>query len=103
MELKATQSREQLEQSRINQQACQVRRQTVVEQLAELDETAQSILLSLPDDATIVAWEATSEQIKTRITRLGTVNLAAIEEVEAQSERLDFLNQQYDDLQGITR
>ncbi len=99
LELKATQSRERLEQSRINQQACQVRRQTVVEQLAELDETAQSIFLSLPDDATIVAWEATSEQIKTRITRLGTVNLAAIEEVEAQSERLDFLNQQYDDLQ----
>ena len=99
LEQKATQSREQLEQSRINQQACQVRRQTVVEQLAELDETAQSILLSLPEDATIAAWDITTERIKTRIERLGTVNLAAIEEVEAQSERLDFLNQQYDDLQ----
>jgi chromosome segregation protein len=99
LEQKATQSREQLEQARINQQACQVRRQTVVEQLAELDDTAQSMLPSLPEHATIENWEATTEQIKNRIDRLGTVNLAAIEEVEAQSERLDFLNEQYDDLQ----
>jgi chromosome segregation protein len=99
LEHKATQSREQLEQARINQQACQVRRQTVVEQLAELDETAQSILLPLPEDATIAAWEVTTEQIRNRVERLGTVNLAAIEEVEAQSERLDFLNEQHNDLQ----
>ncbi|MEE9411909.1 MAG: chromosome segregation protein SMC [Methylococcales bacterium] len=99
LEQKATQSREQLEQARINQQACQVRRQTVVEQLIELDELAESILTSLPENATIANWETTTENIKNRIERLGTVNLAAIEEVEAQSERLDFLNEQYDDLQ----
>ena len=64
-----------------------------------MDETAQSILTSLPEHATIAGWETTTEQLKNRIERLGTVNLAAIEEVEAQSERLEFLNEQYADLQ----
>ncbi len=98
-EHKASNAREQLEQARINQQACHVRRQTVIEQLAELEESAEIILQALEEDATIKNWEASAAQVKVRIDRLGTVNLAAIEEVEAQSERLDFLNQQYDDLQ----
>ncbi len=99
LEQKVTQSREHLEQARINQQACQVRRQTVMEQLEELDEIAESLLPTLPENASISNWEQATEQIKIRIDRLGTVNLAAIEEVQAQSERLDFLNQQYNDLQ----
>ena len=99
LEHQSTQSREQLEQARINQQACQVRRQTVIEQLEEIGESTRSILSELPEQATIEGWESQAEQTKSRVDRLGTVNLAAIEEVSEQSERLDFLNQQYNDLQ----
>ncbi|HFD11938.1 MAG TPA: chromosome segregation protein SMC [Crenotrichaceae bacterium] len=99
LEQQANISREKLEQARISQQACQVRRQTVIEQLDALDESATDILSTLPEHAAIKTWETETEQLKTRIDRLGTVNLAAIEEVNAQSERLDFLNQQHDDLQ----
>ena len=98
-EQKATHSREMLEQARIDQQACQVRRQTVLEQLADVEDNAETVLETLPDDATITHWQSLSDQIKVRIDKLGTVNLAAIEEVNEQSQRLDFLNEQYDDLQ----
>ena len=98
LEQKGTYSREKLEQTRIDQQACQVRRQTVIEQLQELNEEVAAVLTDVPEHASIDTWQTELNQLKTRIDRLGTVNLAAIDEVEEQSERLDFLNNQYNDL-----
>jgi len=42
--------------------------------------------------------EADIEQLKTKIGRIGEVNLSAIEEYDDLSERYKFLSQQYDDL-----
>ena len=51
------------------------------------------------DDVSIEAVIEDLEKIANRITRLGPINLAAIDEYKIESERLNYLNSQNDDLQ----
>ena len=48
--------------------------------------------------AEIGAWEEQLEQLQSRIQRLGPINLAAIEEFQEQSERMHYLDAQYQDI-----
>ena len=45
------------------------------------------------------AWTEQLERVDRRITRLGAINLAAIDEYEAQSERKTYLDAQHEDLE----
>jgi chromosome segregation protein len=90
--------RESLEQEKMKRQEQFVRRQTLEEKLDELELNAEEILQVLPDDADFAAWEEKLETITRKITRLGAVNLMAIEEFEEQSERKDYLDKQHADL-----
>jgi chromosome segregation protein len=93
-----TSLREAVEQEKMKRQEQFVRRQTLEEQLQDLELVVEDILASLPAEADFMAWEERLENITRKITRLGAVNLMAIEEFEEQSERKDYLDKQHADL-----
>jgi len=90
--------KELLDSIRFEQQESQVRQQTVTEQLQELDADAQTIMQDIPEHADERAWKIKVDDLTRQIERLGTINLTAIEEFKAQSERMNFLNEQNTDL-----
>ncbi|GGM27385.1 chromosome partition protein Smc [Pseudomonas asuensis] len=90
--------RSQIEQQRLEWQGLSVRRKTLQEQLLEDGYDLQTVVDTLPEDATESAWEAQLEALTARIQRLGAINLAAIEEYQQQSERKRYLDAQNDDL-----
>jgi len=90
--------RSSLEQARLNTSEVKVRSQTVQEQLAETDFKAEDLLEELGEDASIDAWSRKVEEIAQRISRLGPINLAAIEEFEEQNKRKEYLDSQHGDI-----
>lgn len=87
-----------LDSIRFEQQESQVRQQTLTEQLQELGADAQTIMQDIPRYADEPAWKIKVDDLGRQIERLGTINLTAIEEFKAQSERMNFLNEQNSDL-----
>ncbi|HNL92043.1 MAG TPA: chromosome segregation protein SMC, partial [Pseudomonadales bacterium] len=92
-------ARSRLEQERIAAQEAQIRRKTLDEQLSETEFDRSVLLNELPEDISEERWVADLEQVSVRISRLGPLNLAAIDEYKAQSERKTYLDAQNDDLQ----
>ncbi|CAG1020812.1 partial Chromosome partition protein Smc, partial [Patescibacteria group bacterium] len=87
-----------LDKLRFEQQEIQVREQTLQEQLQESHADISEVLKHLPENADEMLWKQQVDDLTTQIEKLGTINLTAIEEHKAQSERLDFLNAQHNDL-----
>ncbi|MDO9168551.1 MAG: chromosome segregation protein SMC [Methylobacter sp.] len=92
------QQKEALDTIRFELQESKVRQQTVNEQLNEIDADVETVLQSLPERAEEHRWKTTVDDLLAQIERLGTINLTAIEEYKAQSERMNFLNEQHADL-----
>jgi len=92
-------ARSRLENERIAAQEAQIRRQALDEQLEETEFDREQLLRELPEDISEPRWVADLEQVSVRIARLGPLNLAAIDEYKAQSERKTYLDAQNDDLQ----
>jgi len=90
--------KEALDTIRFELQESKVRQQTVNEQLNEIDADVETVLQSLPEQAEEHSWKRTVDDLLAQIERLGTINLTAIEEFKAQSERMEFLNEQHADL-----
>jgi chromosome segregation protein len=90
--------KEALDKIRFQQQDSNVRRQTLTEQLEEIEADPKKILQTLSEDATEPVWKRKVDELGGQIERLGTINLTAIEEYKAQSGRMNFLNEQHDDL-----
>jgi len=127
IEQQSHEARRQLEALRLHLQSQIVRKETIEESLLELqaqpaeltesqttdesqslevqsieaqpiEEFIKSIIATLPEEAQISAWERELQTIQQQISRLGAINLAAIEEFKQQSERKLYLDQQNDDL-----
>lgn len=92
-------TRDSLQSTRLEWQSAVARREAQVEQLQESDAVLEQVLEHLPADATDTAWQLSLERVAIRITRLGAINLAAIEEYQAQAERKNYLDLQDADLQ----
>jgi len=90
--------RSKLEQIRINQQEVKVRRQTLEEQIIETGFELKALIQEMPEAANENDWQVQAEELDRKITRLGPINLAAIEEFEQQSERKEYLDKQNKDL-----
>jgi chromosome segregation protein len=90
--------KEALDTIRFELQESRVRQQTVNEQLKEIDADVEHVLQNLPEQAEEHSWKRTVDDLLAQIERLGTINLTAIEEFKAQSERMEFLNEQHADL-----
>ena len=90
------QTREALQEKRIQAQDLLTRSQTLLEQIE--GEKPEEILNDLPETANESDWAERLESMQRRIERLGPINLAAIDEFETESERKQYLDGQNDEL-----
>ena len=95
---------------RLDWKAALARRDAVAEQLAEAGFEAARVVSGLPPEAEPDTWQERLAGIERRLDRLGPVNLAAVTEFEAASERKRYLDSQHGDLtdalatlQGVIR
>ncbi|MFM8333658.1 MAG: chromosome segregation protein SMC [Candidatus Methylumidiphilus sp.] len=95
-ELEAVKQR--LEQTKLDYQGNEVRRQTVQEQFDEIGADPAVVVPGLPEDAEEKEWQQRVAQLAEDISRLGAINLTAMEEYQEQSERLQTLDAQLKDL-----
>jgi chromosome segregation protein len=97
-EQRVQQARECVSSAKIEHQEVVVRKQTLVEQLQESGVELQETLNNMSDDANAIQWQEQVDSLSEKINRLGLINLTAIEEYEAQSERKQYLDSQQLDL-----
>lgn len=83
---------------RLAQQEMAVRKQTLLEQIAELNFEFAVLQSEMPAEANLSDWEAKVNTLQAKIDRLGPINLAAIDEFKTLSERKTYMDQQVTDL-----
>ena len=89
---------EQLDSLKIEAEGYRVRGTAILEQLSEIGVTLKAVLETLPAETSETNWQRELEQTTAAISRLGAVNLAAVEEYDVQAERKAHLDTQFDDL-----
>lgn len=95
--------RDNLETLRVEWQGIKVKSETLLEQLKETGCQIEDVLKELPEHLGVDECHAELEQVTLRISRLGAINLVAIEEYAACLERKQYLDQQNADLiEGLT-
>ena len=87
-----------LEQERLAAQMFEVQRAGIVEQLEEEELNLDIILAEMPDGTEVKPLEEELESLAGKISRLGPINLAAIDEYKTESERKNYLDAQNADL-----
>ncbi len=90
--------RQSLEKYKMESQALEIRSGNYLGQLKELDASLKTVLETMSLEANESGWAEELEKIAGRVQRLGAINLAAIEEYQAQSERKNYLDSQHEDL-----
>ncbi|MES2826148.1 MAG: chromosome segregation protein SMC [Pseudomonadota bacterium] len=90
--------RSHLEQERMAGKVFEVQRAAIAQQLEEDDLNLQTILAEMPEGTEIKPLENELEIVAGKITRLGPINLAAIDEYKIESERKNYLDAQNADL-----
>jgi chromosome segregation protein len=98
VEREVSKARDALEALRLEWRELKVKSENLMEQVKETGFVFEEVLKELPVGATADEWSMQLEQTLQRITRLGPINLVAIEEFAACSERKDYLDKQYADL-----
>ncbi|MDN3652183.1 chromosome segregation protein SMC [Thalassotalea ponticola] len=83
----------------IDSQSYKVKASAASDQLLELNQHMDEVIASLDSKASESQWNVKLARVAKSVTKLGAINLAAIEEFEQQSQRNRFLQQQNDDLQ----
>jgi chromosome segregation protein len=91
-------ARDLLENVKFSVQELRVRRETLLEQFAATRLELQDVVAGLVGDANVAGWETRLAETSEKIERLGQVNLAAIDEFKEQSERKEYLDRQFGDL-----
>lgn len=92
------QKRQALESSKLGEQELKTRREALVEQIREEDLDPKALLAQEPDAASVDEAIRVMNELQLKISRLGAINLAAIEEFEQESERKEYLDAQHNDL-----
>ena len=87
-----------LEQERLAAQMFEVQRAGIVEQLQEEELNLDIILAEMPEGTEVKPLEEELESLAGKISRLGPINLAAIDEYKTESERKNYLDAQNADL-----
>jgi chromosome segregation protein len=91
-------ARSALENVRYLVQELKLRRETYLEQFAATRLELQDVVAALAEDAGVPVWEQRLAETSEKIERLGAVNLAAIDEFATMSERKEYLDRQFADL-----
>ncbi len=100
IEHRAQSARAELEKERLSNQGLKVQRENVGLQLTQSEYQLEDVLQTLPEDASENEWQLSLERVAKRISRLGPINLAAIDEYTLQSERKNYLDVQSEDLES---
>jgi chromosome segregation protein len=103
LETRTNELRTEIEKARMECQANEIRRQTLEEQLAETEFSQVALLADLPEYADEESWLAQIEAVERKLERIGSVNMAALEEYEEQAERKQYLDNQTDDLNSALK
>ncbi|UHD15391.1 chromosome segregation protein SMC [Thiocapsa bogorovii] len=93
--------RGELDRQRLEHQERLVRRQTLAEQIAEVDgaePTPAEVLAEMDPAANESQWQEALSKTAARLQRLGPVNLAAVDEFRQQAERKVYLDAQHEDI-----
>ncbi len=90
--------RAELEKARLGVNSCQVRLETVEEQLSSEQQNAKQLLEAMEEGANQEDWTTQLESLDRKIQRLGPINLAAIDEYTQNAERKTYLDSQHKDL-----
>jgi chromosome segregation protein len=91
-------ARDLLESVKFSVQELRVRRESLLEQFAATRLELTDVIAALAPEADVAAWELRQAEAAEKIERLGQVNLAAIDEFREQSERKEYLDRQFTDL-----
>jgi chromosome segregation protein len=97
-EQRASAAREALEQAKLAAQETHVRRAALAEQFTALGCALAEVLERLSPEADVAGWELTLAETRAEVEKLGSVNLAAIEELRDQNQRKEYLDSQFADL-----
>ena len=97
-DVRAQNVREKVQNEKMAAQEVLVRLKTLDEQLAENDYNVNEIIDSLVEDANVESWAADLEKLERQISRLGPINLAAIDELAEQTQRKEYLDEQHMDV-----
>lgn len=79
-------------------EGCRVRSQGFLEILSQMQQALKPLLESLPEDIEEATWQHDLEKTQSALSRLGAVNLAAVDEFKQQASRKEHLDTQNDDL-----
>lgn len=90
--------RSEVEKSRLSWQAMQTKIESLEEQLAKTHFTLEILQQNMPAEANLQEWLDRIQRLENSIQRLGPINLAAIQEFEAEKERKQYLDAQDADL-----
>jgi chromosome segregation protein len=91
-------AREAMEQARLAAQETHVRRAALAEQFAQSGCELAAVQAQIPPEANVATREESLAATRADIERLGSVNLAAIDELRDQSQRKEYLDRQFADL-----
>ncbi|MBV8307661.1 MAG: chromosome segregation protein SMC, partial [Gammaproteobacteria bacterium] len=91
-------ARESMEQARLAAQETHVRRAALAEQFAQTGCELAAVQAQLAPAADPQTWEGRLGETRADIERLGSVNLAAIDELRDHSQRKEYLDSQFSDL-----
>ncbi|RTE87528.1 MULTISPECIES: chromosome segregation protein SMC [Gammaproteobacteria] len=90
--------REKVESRKLELAASRERGHALLESFSEEQVSLKEVLENMPEEANETEWQKALDERARKIQQLGAINLAAIDEVEAQSERKEYLDNQYEDL-----
>ncbi len=98
VEKKIQEVRNKLESIKMAWQEVRVRRKTIEEQFNETGYGEEELTEYLSEDANSKDWHNSVTELERKISNLGAINLAAIEEYDEQFERKTYLDTQYNDV-----
>jgi chromosome segregation protein len=97
-EQRVTTAREAMEQARMAAQESRVRRESLFEQFAATQCELGAVLQQMNPEADIAAWDGRLAELRADLEKLGQVNLTAIDELAEQTERKNYLDRQFTDV-----
>ena len=90
--------REALEKFRLERQASKIEGDNIVKQIKDLDGDLTTLLNELDESKSSESFASDLESIELKISRLGAINLAAMEEFEQEEKRKELLDSQHQEL-----
>ncbi|AHE66137.1 RecF/RecN/SMC N terminal domain protein [Legionella oakridgensis ATCC 33761 = DSM 21215] len=89
---------ETIQHQQMQEQALSIHADNMIESLSELNTQPEDLLNNLPVNLTLEERERDLLEVSDKISRLGAVNLIAIEEYETELQRKLYLDKQHQDL-----